>query len=99
MKPERQLVRRKRVHLMNRVRGLDCMLEDIEMEIQRLRDEWTHLCQVREALTDRLSAGLSLNCFRKLGHIERGDCGLRLSEKNRRANAPIGIVMESIGLL
>jgi hypothetical protein len=53
----RQLVRRRRAGLMDRVMGIDCMLADIEVEIQRLRDERIHLRLVREGLTKTLSAG------------------------------------------
>lgn len=53
----RQLVRGRQVGLMNRVIGIDCMLADIDVEIQRLRDERIHLRQVRKGLTDMLSAG------------------------------------------
>jgi len=42
---------------MNRVIGIDCMLADIEVEMQRLQDEWVHLRLVREGLSKRLSAG------------------------------------------
>lgn len=53
----RQLVRGKQVGLMHRMMGIDCMLADIEVEIQRLRDERVHLRRVRKGLTDMLSAG------------------------------------------
>lgn len=53
----RQLVRGRQVGLMHRVKGIDCMLADIEVEIQRLRDERFHLHQVRKGLIDMLSAG------------------------------------------
>jgi hypothetical protein len=53
----RQLVRGREVGLINRVMGIDCMLADIEMEMQRLQDERTHLRLVRKGLTDMLAAG------------------------------------------
>jgi hypothetical protein len=52
-----QPVRRRQVELRNRVMGIDCMLADIEVEIQRLRDERIHLRLVREGLTGTLSGG------------------------------------------
>jgi len=57
----RQLpVRARPAGLMNRVTGIDCMLADIEMEMQRLRDERIHLRLVREELT-KTHAGGSLH--------------------------------------
>lgn len=53
----RQLAHGRQVGLMHRMMGIDCMLADIEVEIQRLRDEMIHLRRVRKGLTDRLSAG------------------------------------------
>lgn len=52
----RQLVRGRQVGLISRVMGIDCLLADIEVEIQRLRDERIHLRQVRKELTDMLPA-------------------------------------------
>lgn len=53
----RQLVRGREVDLINRVMGIDCMLADIEVEMQRLRDERIHLRLMRKGLTDMLPAG------------------------------------------
>jgi hypothetical protein len=53
----RQPVHEKRVSLSNRMRGIDCMLADIEAQIRRLQQERIHLSLVREGLTDRLSGG------------------------------------------
>lgn len=53
-KCSRQSVHRKQANLMDRVRGIDCMLSDIEMEIQRLRNEKIQLRLVRHELTDTL---------------------------------------------
>jgi len=47
----RQPVHGKRVSLSIRVRGIDCMLADIEAQIRRLRQERVHLSLVREGLT------------------------------------------------
>ncbi len=52
----RQPVCRGQAGLMNRVTGIDCMLADIGVEIQRLRDEMAHLRLVREVLTETISA-------------------------------------------
>jgi len=54
----RQPVHGKRVSLLIRVRGIDCMRADIEAQIRRLRQERIHLSLVRKGLTDRLSGGL-----------------------------------------
>jgi hypothetical protein len=43
--------------LMNRVMGIDCLLADIELEMQRLRDERIHLRLVREELTKTHAGG------------------------------------------
>lgn len=48
-----------RAGLMNRVMGIDCMLADIELEMQRLRDERIHLRLVREELTKAHAEGPS----------------------------------------
>lgn len=48
-----------RAGLMNRVMGIDCMLADIELEMQRLRDERIHLRLVREELTKAHAGGSS----------------------------------------
>lgn len=53
----RQPVRGRQVGLIHRMMGIDCMLADIEVEIQRLRDERIHLRRVRKGLTDMLSMG------------------------------------------
>lgn len=54
----RQLpVRARQAGLMNRVIGIDCLLADIEVEMQRLRDERIHLRLVREELTKTHPAG------------------------------------------
>lgn len=46
----RQPVHRRPVGLMIRVREIDCMLADIQAQIQMLRRERTHLGLVREEL-------------------------------------------------
>ncbi|MBH0203792.1 MAG: hypothetical protein HP496_16185 [Nitrospira sp.] len=46
----RQPVRRRPAGPAIRVREIDCMLADIQMQIQRLRGERTHLGLVREEL-------------------------------------------------
>ena len=51
----RRSVRERRISLSNRVRAINCMLEDIEAQIQKLRQERIHLNLVREGLTDKLS--------------------------------------------
>lgn len=48
-------VHEKRVSVSTRVRGIDCMLADIETQIWKLRQERIHLSLVREGLTNRLS--------------------------------------------
>lgn len=48
-------VHEKRVSVSTRVRGIDCMLADIETQIWKLRQERSHLSLVREGLTNRLS--------------------------------------------
>lgn len=53
----RQSVRRTQAGLRNRVMGIDCMLADIEVEMQRLRDERIHLRLVREGLAKTFSTG------------------------------------------
>ncbi len=53
-KHSRQPVHRRQADLMNRARGIDCMLTDIEVEIRRLQDERIHLRLVRDGLTDTL---------------------------------------------
>ena len=53
-------IHEKRLGLSTRVRGIDCMLADIEIQIRKLRQERIHLRQVREGLTSRLS-GLRRN--------------------------------------
>lgn len=59
MKAERrrQPFHGKRTSLMTRVRGIDCMLADIEAEIQRLRHERIYLRLVRGGMTETLSGG------------------------------------------
>ena len=56
----RKPVHEKPVSLSTRVRGIDCMLADIETQIWKLRQERIHLSLVREGLTCRLS-GLRRN--------------------------------------
>jgi hypothetical protein len=51
-----QSVRTRQASLRNRVIGIDCLLADIEVEMQRLRDERIHLRLVREELTKTCSA-------------------------------------------
>lgn len=51
----RQPAHKKRVSQSSRVRGVDCMLADIEAQIERLRQERIHLSLVREGLTNDLS--------------------------------------------
>lgn len=46
----RQPIHEKRVSLSIRVRGIDCMLEDIEAQIEMLRRERTYLSLVRAGL-------------------------------------------------
>lgn len=50
----RRSVGGKQVSLSSRVRGIDCMLADIEAQIQRLQQERIYLSLVREGLTDML---------------------------------------------
>lgn len=52
---DRQSIHGKQDNLLKRVRGIDCMLADIEAQIRRLRQERIHLSLVREGLTGRRS--------------------------------------------
>lgn len=48
-----QPVHRKSTGLPNRVRGVECMLTDIQAQIERLQQERTYLRLVRETLVSR----------------------------------------------
>jgi hypothetical protein len=49
----RQPIHRKSAGLPNRVRGVECMLADIQAQIKRLQQERTYLRLVRETLVSR----------------------------------------------
>lgn len=56
-KGSRQSVHERSADLMNRMRGIDCMLTDMKVEIQRLRNERIYLRLLRYELTDTLPIG------------------------------------------